>query len=386
MVKLLIYQGEKMKKFNIFLKSILLITFTIFIMGCQKEDKDVIKIGAILPLTGDISVYGISSKQGMEIAIEEYKDSLKSNLVITFEDDKGEAKHAINAIQKLISIDKVSAVVGGVSSACAIAMGSISEKNKTVLMIPFASSPSITDLGDYIFRIMPSDAYQAELLPKWLKELNYKKVAIISVNNEWGDALKRKFKEEFLRLGGTIVFEESLNEGVKDAKSVVIKLKKIVDSCDALFLPTYPQEGATFIKQMKEFNINIPIFGGDTWANELLIKLGGSSVENVLFLAPINYDGDEFTIFEKKYKNKYTKSPDLPATAGYDAMKVILHVVKYLKTNNIELNSDNIRKELYSIKNFRGATGITTFNSYGDVVGKAFSRRTIKNGKIINYK
>lgn len=375
-----------MKKFNIFLKSILLITFTIFIMGCQKEDKDVIKIGAILPLTGDISVYGISSKQGMEIAIEEYKDSLKSNLVITFEDDKGEAKHAINAIQKLISIDKVSAVVGGVSSACAIAMGSISEKNKTVLMIPFASSPSITDLGDYIFRIMPSDAYQAELLPKWLKELNYKKVAIISVNNEWGDALKRKFKEEFLRLGGTIVFEESLNEGVKDAKSVVIKLKKIVDSCDALFLPTYPQEGATFIKQMKEFNINIPIFGGDTWANELLIKLGGSSVENVLFLAPINYDGDEFTIFEKKYKNKYTKSPDLPATAGYDAMKVILHVVKYLKTNNIELNSDNIRKELYSIKNFRGATGITTFNSYGDVVGKAFSRRTIKNGKIINYK
>jgi branched-chain amino acid transport system substrate-binding protein len=162
--------------------------------------------------------------------------------------------------------------------------------------------------------------------------------------------------------------------------SKVINIRK---NCDALFLPTYPEEGAALLKQLKEYNINLPVFGGDTWANNLLISLGGTSVENVRFLAPMQYEGLEFQSFEKKYHIKFGTEPDLPASAGYDAMKLILKCLKDLKASNQNITGDNLKALLYKIQNFKGATGITTFDSNGDVISKEFSRRTIIDGNIV---
>lgn len=353
--------------------------------NCNIQKQKVINIGVLLPLTGDIAVYGQSSKMGMEIAYEEFDKDLSNNnkINVIYEDEKGLAKDAVNAIKKLISTDKTPVVLGGISSTVALSIAPIAEQNKTVLMCPFASSPLITNAGDYIFRIMPSDAFQAELLPKWLEELKYTKVAIIYVKNDWGESLKNAFTESFKASGGTIVFEESINEGSKDLKNIVAKLNKVKQEIDAIFAPTYPEEGGLLLKQIKESGIDLPVFGGDTWANDLIIKTAGKSAEGVKFLAPMQYEGNEYIEFKDKFRLKFNKDPDLPASAGYDAMKIILYCIKNIINEGKEVSGENIKMCLYQIKDFKGATGSTTFDNHGDVISKQFSRRSIKDGKII---
>lgn len=363
----------------------LIFSLVIIFFNCEKNQQN-LKIGIVLPLTGDIAPYGQSSKMGMNIAINEDRSSNnKLKITYLFEDGVGNSRASVNAIKKLINVDQVPIVLGGLASSIALAMSPIAEESHTVLMCPFASSPKITNAGDYIFRIMPSDAFQAALLPKWFDELGYKNVGIIYVQNDWGESLKSQFIQNFEELGGKIVFEESCIEGSKDVRNIVAKLISNKGKIDALFLPTYPEEGGLLLKQIKEAGINIPIFGGDTWANDLLVKIAGEAAEGVRFLAPMQYEGKEYQMFREKYSEQYQKEPDLPAAAGYDAMKVILYCIGNLQKEGHVITADAVKNSLYKVSGFHGATGITTFDKNGDVISKEFARRIIKNGKISNY-
>lgn len=170
------------KSVNIFLIMFLLcIHFVQF--GCQKE-KGTTKIGVILPLTGDYASYGKMSQKGMIIAYEEWNDNSNIKLDVVFEDNQSEINGALDALNKLINIDSVPVIIGGLSSSIASALAPRCEENKVILMCAFASSAKITNAGDYVFRIMPSDDLQARLTSKWFKELGISKVGIIYEHND----------------------------------------------------------------------------------------------------------------------------------------------------------------------------------------------------------
>lgn len=367
--------------------SALVILTVLWSAGCSKSPKkgESLNIGVILPLTGDYAPYGQSSKRGMEVALTDLPDGgmIGGFTVKTiFEDDKGQAKDAVTAARKMLDIDRCPVILGGLASSVALATAPIAEQSRAVLMCVFASSPKITSAGDYVFRIMPSDAFQGALLPTWLFELNIKRVATVYVNNDWGVSLKNAFNLAFLEGGGSIVLEEGISEQARDVRNIVAKIKNIESQIDAIFLPTYPEEGGLLLRQIKEARIVQPIFGGDTWANDLLVKVAGQAADGVRFLAPMQYEGPEMSEFLAKYKSKYGLEPDLPASAGYDSMKVILYAVDSLVKKGQEISGENIKTILYTIEDFMGATGRTSFDSNGDVISKEFSRRTIKSGQI----
>ena len=232
---------------------------------------------------------------------------------------------------------------------------------------------------------MPSDAYQASLMPVWLNEFNYKKIAVIYEKNDWGVALKDEFSKDIKSINGEIVFLESIDENQKDFKNVISKLMKVVDQCDAIYIPVYTVEGGLLIKQLKEFKIHKPIFGADMFANQLLLDTGGDAVEGVMFLAPSQYTGPEYSKFAESYKTKFNKEPDLSVCAGFDAMSIIMLALKDLINEGKEITTDNIKSYLYSSIDFGGATGKTKFDKNGDPVSKTFARRIIKDGKIFEY-
>jgi branched-chain amino acid transport system substrate-binding protein len=373
-----------------------LIIFSVFVLfpSCSRGGKTeeassslkVYKIGVVLPLTGDFASYGQMSMKGMKLAVKKWTEknqSFKPELVV--EDNLSTTIGAVNGVKKIVEIEKTPIVVGGLASSIALAIVPITEEANVLFMSAFASSPRLADKGKYFFKIMPSDAFQSVLLARWFNELGYKKVGIVHVLSEWGEALKKYFENEFTKQGGKVVFVEGCKEGQKDFKEIVAKLKKASSDLDVIFSPTYPKEGGNFIKQLKEMKIDLPVFGADPWANAEIITIAGESAEGSKFLAPMQYEGPEYQEFQSAFSTEYNTNPDLTASAGYDAVYILLVAIDNLIKANLEVNSDNLRNELIKMDNFIGVTGKTRFDDKGNVISKEFGKRIIKEGKIEKF-
>lgn len=139
-----------MKK--LFAVPLLFFVALIISLGCAKKQPEEIKIGAILPLTGDGAKYGEEAKNGIELALEELKDS---KIKVFYEDDQGTSSGAVNAFNKLVASVKAPVIIGPMYSSTALAVAPLAEKNKVVILSPSASSPELTKAGDYFFRNWP---------------------------------------------------------------------------------------------------------------------------------------------------------------------------------------------------------------------------------------
>ncbi|MCD6099653.1 MAG: ABC transporter substrate-binding protein, partial [Candidatus Marinimicrobia bacterium] len=203
--------------------AVVVILVAVFFGTQTKKGPEVIKIGAILPLTGGAGKYGEDAKLGIELAVEENnaKGGIKGKLIkVIFEDDQSNPQQTVSAFRKLITVHGVPVIIGAMTSSSALAVAPIAEQNRVVLISPSASAPVLSDAGDFVFRNELSDAYggvvQAELT--W-KKLRIKKVAIIYINNDYGVGVKDAFEKTFKKLGGEIVDSESFEPDAQDFRT-----------------------------------------------------------------------------------------------------------------------------------------------------------------------
>ncbi|MEK7185690.1 MAG: ABC transporter substrate-binding protein, partial [Patescibacteria group bacterium] len=155
--------------------------------GAPVSETGPIKIGFIGPLSGDAAVYGETEKNAVEIALEEINQSgeLKRRLEVIYEDGKCSGKDAVTAAQKMINIDKVSIIFGGVCSSETLGLAPVVESNKVVLFSAFSSSPLISQSGDYVFRKSPSDSDFGKADAELIASQGIKRVAMISENSDY---------------------------------------------------------------------------------------------------------------------------------------------------------------------------------------------------------
>jgi branched-chain amino acid transport system substrate-binding protein len=368
-----------MKKIKLFY---LLCSTALIFLSCNSNN-EIIKIGTILPLSGDVAIYGKSIQNGMNLALDEYLKRNPNELKIEmiFEDSKADPKLAVNSFQKLSSIDKCKIVLGGFSSSEVLSIAPIAEKNKIVLISPTASSPSITEAGDYIFRTTPSDNFDGEIMAKFAyNELHLKNVAIIYANNDYGQGISKVFISKFKNLGGEISIEKSFESGINDFKTQLIAIKET--KLDGLYIIAAAEIGI-ILKQESELNLrDIKTFTVGLVENPKVIEIAGEAANNVYYSYPsfqVNSDENIVKDFVYKFKLKYNIEPDVLAAYGYDLMNITLTVLK----NNYE-SSDKIRDALYNLKNFNGVTGQTSFDLNGDV-SKTAGIKIIKKGKFEWY-
>ncbi|RKZ20523.1 hypothetical protein DRQ23_08955 [bacterium] len=177
-----------MKRWIWVLVGIVVIAVVVGILVYPKKTKEpeVIKIGAILVLTGPDAKAGQSAREGIELAVNEINSAggIKGNLLeIVYEDDAGDPAKAVSAAKKLIDIDKVPAVIGPMWSSSVLAVAPIAEKKKVVILSPTASAPSITKAGDYIFRNTYSDVFEGTKAAEFAyKKLGLKQAAVTYIN------------------------------------------------------------------------------------------------------------------------------------------------------------------------------------------------------------
>lgn len=359
----------------------LLFLVLIYLSGCNQKEKDTIKIGAIAPFTGEVATYGDWFKKSVDIAVEEINSDggvLGKRIKIIYEDEKADPTTGVNAINKLIHVDKVDLILGPLSSGVTLAVAPIAEKNKIVLLTPVSSNYKISQSGDYIFRIAPSDALQGVIVADWtFNELKYKTATILHVTNDYGDGLEKEFRKNFEKLGGKIFVSQGFKQDETNFRTQLLKIKSL--NPDFIFVAAYPKEAGNIAKQKFEMGINTQIIGTDPYHDKQVLDIAGIAANGIMFTDVANTENEKFNEFSNKYMKRYHEKANIIAAESYDGFYVLIEALK--KANSIE--SDKIRDALYSIRDFEGASGLIGFDKNGDVNTKTFFKYTINELKYI---
>lgn len=347
--------------------------------GCKKEAKEIV-IGGVGPVSGEAATFGQSTKEGCELAVEEWNAAgglLGKTIKLIYQDDKGDPTEAATVWTKLITQDKVVAIVGTVMSKCSLAGAPISQQYKVPMISPTSTNPKVTEVGDYIFRACFIDPFQGTVGAKFAYEnLNARKAAcIFDVGNDYTKGLSEFFRDKFTELGGTIVAFEAHPTGTTDFKAQLTKI--IAAKPDVIYISDYYNDVALIAKQARELGFNGPLVGGDGWDSPDLVKIGGTAVENGYFTNHFSKDDPRPIVqeFVKKYQAKFGKVPDALAALAYDAMYIMLDAIKRAGSTDPE----KIKKALAET-NINVVSGLVTFDKNRNPIKSAVII-AIKNGQ-----
>lgn len=375
-----------MKRFWIGIIVVIIVVLAIMLIVTQtKKEPKVIKIGAILPLTGPAAKYGILTKEGMELAVEEINEQYKYkgiSVKILFEDDGGTPQGGVNAFNKLIKIDKVPVITGAILSQIVLSVAPIAEVNKIVLLSVGASSEKIKESGDYVFRIRESSKPHGEKAAEFVLSIS-NQAGVIFLNAENGISYADEFRKKYEKEGGTIVLWEKYNEGETDFRTYLIKVKE--KRLKVVYIPGLAVEIAYILKQAREMGISAIFVSSVGAENPKVLEIAGEAAEGLVYTYPyfdVSLEEIDMRIkeFVDKYVEKYGHNPDFLAANGYDGVKLLTEVI--MKHG---YKAEAIKNGLYEIKNFPGVGGEFSFDEYGEVT-KPVILKHIKDRKFQVFK
>jgi branched-chain amino acid transport system substrate-binding protein len=340
--------------------------------GGTTSTGDTIKVGVYGDLTGQTSSFGQSTKNGIQLAVDEINQGggvggKKIELVI--EDDQGRPEQAKTVVSKLINQDKVIAVLGEVASTNSLAAAPVAQEAKIPMITPSSTNPKVTATGDYISRVCFIDPFQGSTMAKFAATtLKAKTAAILGdVNSDYSKGLTQFFEEEFTRQGGKVLAKEAYTQNDPDFKGQLTKIRNL--NPDVLYIPGYYGQVGIIAKQARELNMTLPLLGGDGWDSPELWKLGGESLKNAYISNHYSADNPapEIQNFVKNYQAKFSVVPDSLAALAYDAAKVLADAIKRAGGTD----STKLKDAINATKNFPGVTGMITLDAKRDAVKPA---------------
>ncbi len=346
----------------------------------QNDKQETIKIGVIVPLSGDAAFYGEPARNIYQMAVNEINASggingKKINLIV--EDGKCSGKDGANAASKLITVDKVKIIIGGFCSSESLSAVPIALENKVFMISAGSSSPALTGISDYFVRNYPSDATQGSTLAQLAyTNKQWKKIAFIQEQTDYALGIYNAFNNKFSELGGTVVKEE-FPSTVTDFKTILTKLRN--ENPDALFVvPQTPAAADRIFKQMADLGWKPSLIVSDavSGANEM-VQRNKSALEGA-FAAEFGVDPTN-SIF-KNFINEYQKQfgKEMPyqsyGQTEYDAVYMIRDAIKAVGTD-----TSKIAAWFRSVKDWKGASGLVEIGADGDRIG-GHVVKIIRNG------
>lgn len=374
-----------------------------------------LRIGSVLALTGDLQTQGKPALKGVHLAAKEI-NAAGGVLGVPMKTYSGDTQTlpqpGVSAAQQLVNANNVVGLVGAMSSGVTVPIGTTVAKDRKIPEISTAStSPKITTLDDddYLFRTIPSDAFQGTALAQVVKSADVNKVGVMYTNNAYGDGLQQAFVEAFKAKDGEVTgvaaFEQkqtSYNSAIKTASGD--------GSADALVLIGYPESGQTIIRQSLEGGKFKRFFLPDGMKSTALIEnLGAKYLNGSLGTVPeAKKDTPSAKHFAQAYKKAYGELPPQPyINTAYDATYLFALASQAAGTTT---DATAIRDHLRDVANppgekiypgqwkkavkllnndkdidWVGAAGPEDFDKNGDVAG-SYGKWTIKDGKIETLK
>lgn len=299
--------------------------------GGKEEPKEIV-IGEYGSLTGAEATFGLSTKEGIELATEEEND-IKNNgggiagtqIRLVVEDDQSKSEEASLAVSKILSRDRPVAVLGEVVSTRSLAAAPLLQRASVPMISPSSTNEEVTRVGDYIFRVCFIDPFQGTAIAKFaFEDKKLRKVAmLVDVKSDYSVGLAKSFTASFLAMGGEIVGEEAYNGTDFDFKAQLTNL--IAKGPEAMILPANYGSVGMIAKQARELGFQGLFLGGDGWDSTKLVEIGKDAIVGGYYTNHYSVDDPAPVVqdFIKKYEAKYHAKPDGLAALGYDAAKIL---------------------------------------------------------------
>ena len=295
--------------------------------GGETTTGDIV-VGMYGSLTGDGASFGQSSREGTELAVDEINagpgllGGRKIRLLV--EDDQSKPEEASNAVTKLVTQDKVVAVLGEVASRRSLAAAPVSQKYQVPMISPSSTNERVTEVGDYIFRVCFIDPFQGEVLAKFsYNDLKARRVAILKdIQQDYSVGLTDSISKHFTALGGQVLDPVSYSSGDADFKAILTQVRS--QKPDAVFVTGYYPEAAIIVRQARELGMKMAILGGDGWVGDSL-QNGREALNNTYISNHYSGDNPDPVVqnFVKAYRARFNREPDAIAALAYDAVKVL---------------------------------------------------------------
>lgn len=360
---------------------ILMLLSNLFFYFACKRDKILIGFaGEITGINSDLGVYG---RNGAILAAEEINAIGGINgreVKLLIKDDEGLPEKAVKVTRELID-SGVTAIIGHMTSSQTMVSLPIIEKEKVILLSPTTSTPKLTGLDDFFFRVQGSSGYSARALGKFsgtINNLDHVLVIRDIANNDYTEPFKYEYLSGFL-----IEEKKSFKEITFSSTEDIFwnrKFKKIDTSeFQGVFIIASPRSTASIIQALKNKNENL-IFMSSSWgATHSLIMHGGGAVEGtfVSLSGVVDKSLDEYKIFQEKYKNRFGQQPSFAANHGYHALKLL--AIGLAKNGG---KREGLKEALLSIDKYKYFHGGRGFDRFGDSYLKAVIFK-VEDGKFV---
>jgi branched-chain amino acid transport system substrate-binding protein len=348
-------------------------TFLILLMagfliaGCTEHaEKPTIKIGVALPLTGDASLWGQNAKNALLLAQNDINakggiDGKEIELII--EDTKCDPKEGVAAIQKLSDVDRTPIVIGDACSSVTLAMAPIAQERHVVLITPCSEAPAISNASEYVFRTWTPSDRQAKIMAVYARKQGINKIAILAINNNFGDSLADAFTKEFIASGGQIVANERYAPDERELNTQVAKINAA--DPEAVYLATYISDGVIAVRALRSSGSTAKLLGTTTIDNDEFYKPLGNLTEGLAFT---NLQDTTTEEFKEEYVEAYNQT--WPGAGGcasiaYDDFSLAADAIRH-----VGADPEKIKEYLAAVKDFPGVSGPITFDANRDLTRK----------------
>ncbi|MZP28212.1 ABC transporter substrate-binding protein [Heliobacterium undosum] len=352
--------------------------------GCSGQSKeakapgqagDEILIGANFELSGDVATYGTSSLNSAMLYFDEVnaKGGINGKKIkIVKYDNKSDKAESLSVVTRLVTQDKVSAVIGPVTSGNTLSVVTFADDKKVPVITPTATNPDVTvdpktgKVHDYVFRTCFLDSFQGKAAAEFaLKKGAKNAVVLVSQADEYSKGLGKFFKETFTAGGGTIAGEEAFDKNDNDYLAILTKVKG--KNPDVIYLPAYYEAVGKIVKQARGLGITATFVGSDGWDSPKLTEVAGKdNLNNCFFTNHYTPEDPDPAVqaFVKAYKEKYGQVPDALGALAYDGARLLVDAIE--RAGSAE--PQKIKEALAATKDFPAVTGKFTLNENHDPV------------------
>ena len=291
-----------------------------------------IKIGFFSPTTGFAAADGTSALQSAQLAVKIVNEKggvLGRQLELVFYDDAAKPDQTSAIARKLIEQDKVVAGISGSYSGSTRAAAPIFQEAGIPMLSAYGIHPEVTKTGNMIFRIGTLADVQGRIGAELIGNvMNFKKVAILTVDNDFGISLTDGFKKHATDLGLEIVLEEKYPLGETEFRPIIGKIKS--SGAEVVYATGYFNEAANLVSQAKDEGLNIQIVGQEGYDSPQFVQLGGPATEGVVITTDLNRDSDRpmTKTFLEQYKATYGEDADMVGASAFDAVMVLAYAIQ----------------------------------------------------------
>lgn len=315
---------------------------------------EALKVGAILPLTGDLAQVGLELRRGLEIATKESGDEIE---LIIEDDNSFNKSSAVNAVHKLIKVDKVDVIlIAAVNTVSAV--DPILKDNDIPSLIIWDSNRKILNFKSNVFGFGFSTEYAGQEMANFaFADLNSKSVAIVSVQDEWSEIISSAFKEQFKLLGGRIVSKNEISLTEVDLRTIASRI--VAKKPDAIYFPLFGSSLTSLVKQLRAKGYQGKLLTADGFSkNEIEILKKHSEG---IYVSQVNIKDKYFFKLYEKYFSKNSIINISFAALSYDSLRFLKDISYNLKEKKLNFSSDHLVSEIKNYE-FHGFTGCVNFS------------------------